>query len=213
MKKGIIFDMDGTLWDSSTAVADCWSKVAVANGLAPITQEKMSSVMGLTMEKLAAKIFDTLSLEDACKMMDKCVVAENEYLTENGACLYPNLIDTLETLSQTYSLYIVSNCQSGYIEAFLSYYKIGHLFEGKICYGDNGFEKGDNINYIKNTYALTDAIYVGDIQADLNECKRVGCKFIHAKYGFGTLTPEDEANYPAIESFSQLPLTLQEIQF
>ena len=27
MKKGIIFDMDGTLWDSSKGVADCWTEV------------------------------------------------------------------------------------------------------------------------------------------------------------------------------------------
>ena len=64
-KSGIIFDMDGTLWDSAKAVADSWTEV-VAREYTPervITEEEIKSVMGLTMDKLAEKIFPELPEE------------------------------------------------------------------------------------------------------------------------------------------------------
>jgi len=49
--KGIIFDMDGTLWDSAENVAKSWNKAIADYGYerAPITKEDMYSVMGKTM--------------------------------------------------------------------------------------------------------------------------------------------------------------------
>lgn len=57
--KGIIFDMDGTLWDSAENVAKSWNKAIADYGYerAPITKEDMYSVMGKTMDVLASIIF------------------------------------------------------------------------------------------------------------------------------------------------------------
>ena len=47
MEKGIIFDMDGTLWDSSENVARSWDKVIQkeAGGLRRITREDIKRVI------------------------------------------------------------------------------------------------------------------------------------------------------------------------
>jgi phosphoglycolate phosphatase len=103
-------------------------------------------------------------------------------------------------LQEQYHLYIVSNCQSGYIEAFLEYYGFGHYFEDIECFGNNGFPKGDNIRLVAERNQLDRAVYVGDIQGDYDASCKAGVAFLHAAYGFGTIDTE----VPAIQQFSDL---------
>ena len=61
MKKGIIFDMDGTLWDSAANVAKSWNEAAKKEGYEyNITAEDIMAVMGKPMDELAAIIFKKL---------------------------------------------------------------------------------------------------------------------------------------------------------
>lgn len=203
MKAGIIFDMDGTLWDSAEKVAKCWSEVVAKKytDYKTITTEDIQRVMGKTMDKLAEALFPELPEEERMQLLEECCTEENEYLRENGGILYPDLENTLKSLQKNYHLYIVSNCQSGYIEAFLEYYGFEHYFDDIECYGNNGLKKGDNIRKIVERNELLDAVYVGDIQGDYEASMEAGVKFIHAAYGFGKM----EQKVPAIQSLSELP--------
>ena len=53
-------------------------------------------------------------------------------------------------------LYIVSNYQSGYIEAFLEHYSIEKYFKDYECSGNTGLSKEKNIKEVKlqNLYML-----------------------------------------------------------
>ncbi len=53
---------------------------------------------------------------------------EVEYLQENGAVLFPDLKDTVSRLAKEHNLYIVSNCQDGYVPAFLKAHDMGSYF-------------------------------------------------------------------------------------
>lgn len=208
-KKGIIFDMDGTLWDSSEGVAKAWSKVVAERytDKRVITKTEIQSVMGLTMDKLAAALFPELDEERRMQLLQICCENENEYLRLHGGVLYDGLENALKTLRQQYPLYIVSNCQSGYIEAFLEYYGFDCYFEDIECYGNNGLKKGDNIRKLADRNGLTQAIYVGDIQGDYDASREAGVKFIHAAYGFGTI----DQRVPGIRSLGELPLLVETI--
>lgn len=192
MKKGIIFDMDGTLWDSAASVAGCWTEVLnnQYDGVRIVTEEDLQSVMGLTMDKLAAALFPDEEESLRMQMLEDCCNAENAYLEQHGAVLYEGLEDVLKQLQKDYHLYIVSNCQSGYIEAFLTYYGFGHYFEDIECYGNNQLKKGDNIRNVVERNHLEQAVYVGDIQGDYDASCEAGVAFIHAAYGFGTIEQE-----------------------
>jgi phosphoglycolate phosphatase len=100
-----------------------------------------------------------------------------------------------------YHLYIVSNCQSGYIEAFLDYYRFHDLFEDIECYGNNTKQKNENISLIMNRNNLGKAVYVGDIQGDYEATTKAGLPFIHAAYGFGKIN----ADVDRINSLKELP--------
>jgi len=202
-KQGIIFDMDGTLWDSAAQVAKSWSQV-VAKQYSPekvITAKDLQKVMGLTMDKLAQALFPELSEQQRMELLEACCKAENEYLRKCGGSLYPDVEETLQALQKKYPLYIVSNCQSGYIEAFLEYYRFENYFQDIECFGNNGLKKGENIRKVVERNHLEDAVYVGDIQGDFDASAEAGVRFIHAAYGFG----EIRQRVPAIQSFSELP--------
>ena len=53
MKQGIIFDMDGTLWDSADGVAKSWTQV-IQNEYKKdmaVTEQDIKRVMGKTMDR------------------------------------------------------------------------------------------------------------------------------------------------------------------
>lgn len=191
-KKGIIFDMDGTLWDSAEGVAKSWTRIVNReyDKERIITVEDIHGVMGLTMDKIAEVLFSELPETERLELLKKCCDDENAYLREHGGVLYPELEETLVKLQKDYHLYIVSNCQSGYIEAFLEHYGFGHYFEDIECFGNNGLQKGENIRQLADRNGLTEAVYVGDIQGDYNATMEAGLTFIHAAYGFGTIAQE-----------------------
>ena len=123
MKTGLIFDMDGTLWDSSENVAASWTEKMHELGYdrPDITREDIMNVMGLTMDRIADKIFGDLPKDERMELLDTCCQYENEYLRKNGGVLYPDLEKTLLRLKEKYNQYIVSNCQKVYIEAIFLY--------------------------------------------------------------------------------------------
>lgn len=192
MKQGIIFDMDGTLWDSADNVAKSWELALRQCGYpdVSVTENDMYRVMGKTMDAIAEILFPFAEGEERERLLAVCCDVENEYLREHGGMLYPELRDTLERLKNRYHLYVVSNCQAGYIEAFLDYYDFHDLFEDHACFGDNGLPKSDNIELICKRNNLEQAVYVGDIQGDYDSTTKAGLPFIHAAYGFGTIREE-----------------------
>ncbi len=204
MIKAIIFDMDGTLWDFADNVAISWNIAMEQFGYErePINEADMQSVMGKTMDKIAEILFDKVEGEERKALLELSCKVENDYLREHGGVLYPKIRETMEILKKNYKLYIVSNCQAGYIEAFLDYYQFHDLVEDIECFGNNDLPKNENIKLIckRNNIDVTEAVYVGDIQGDYDASMAAGVKFIHAAYGFGTINTD----VPKINTFSEL---------
>ena len=209
MKQGILFDLDGTLWDSAQAVVDSWNEIieTLPDFHKLITNEDMCQLMGKTMDDIAYTYFNTVSKERALEILQVCMDHENDYIEQHGGVLFPGLEDVLKELSEKYDLFIVSNCQLGYIEAFLSYHKLGKYFKDTECYGRTKRCKGDSIAILLGRQDLEQAVYVGDIEGDFISATQAGLPFIHAAYGFGKVP---QAAY-AIRSIQELPAMVQKV--
>ncbi|MBQ4556769.1 MAG: HAD family hydrolase [Clostridia bacterium] len=188
MKKGIIFDLDGTLWDASEAVTRSWNIALrdIKEFNLQIDKRDMMRFMGNPLKKIGDMMLPT-SVSDTRKdeIMKHCTDYQHKYLLEFGAPTFENLVATLKKLKKEYSLYIVSNCQSGYIEVFLEYTKLWNMFEDYECPGRTGLSKGENIKLIVERNSLDSAIYVGDTDGDYRATCFAGLPFIHAAYGYG----------------------------
>ncbi|MBR0399389.1 MAG: HAD family hydrolase [Mogibacterium sp.] len=212
MKRLIIFDLDGTLWDSSEQVAASWN-IALAEETGRewhMTAADIAQNMGLTMDQIADNLFPEYEAEERYALARRCEVFENEYISIHGARLYNGVRETLERLHGSGALMaVVSNCQKDYVKAFLDSMKMHELFIDYEEWGRSGLLKADNISLVMRRNDIDAAVYVGDIQADADASARAGIPCIWASYGFGHI---DE---PAavLDSFDRLPALLTELGF
>ena len=192
MKKAILFYLDGTLWDSGDTVLPAWNQVLAEVQVRPLlTKEEWDSFMGLGPQDLADKFLPMLdSPEERLALFTRCFDAEVEAIRKNGARLYDGVLEMLTALKeQGCFLAVVSNCKDGYIQAFLDYYELHHLFTDFESAGATGLTKGENIALVlsRNGYATEEALYVGDTIWDMEASMKAGVDFLHAAYGFGSV--------------------------
>ena len=190
----IIFDVDGTLWDSTEIVARSWSDYLQTEEHKDrtLTAKLLSSMFGQPLPDIARQLFPDVSEEEQLRLIDGCCQAEHRALLKECAPLYEDLEKALALLSAKYSLYIVSNCQSGYIEVFLEATGFGKYFKGHLCNGDNNLDKGSNIALIAQNYSMESPVYVGDTMGDFLSCRKAGVPFVFASYGFGKVPEPDK---------------------
>lgn len=187
MKKGILFDVDGTLWDSAPQVTEAWNEIlaSCADAGRTITVEDMYRYMGRPMDEISRMMLPHLEEKRRWEIMERCMEYENEYLLSHPGQLYPGICEALERLARDYELYIVSNCQDGYIQVLMKVCGLEGLIRDVECFGRTGKPKGDNIRLVAERNGLEAAFYVGDTAMDEEAARSAGVPFVHAAYGFG----------------------------
>ena len=205
----IILDVDGTIWDSTNIVADAWNEAAreMDADYDEITPDILKGYFGKTMEEIAEGLFSRVETKKSYKLMRLCEQKEQEYL-QNDPCsiTYDGVKTTVRELSEKINIFVVSNCQKGYIELMLEKTGLADCITDFECYGNTGNGKADNIKLLVERNNLKNPVYVGDTGGDAAACKEAGVPFIFASYGFGSV---DE--YTAkIDSFSELKTLLSE---
>ena len=193
MYDSILFDLDGTLWDATHVTAKIWPTVLACHPEVhrTITEADVQAYMGRTNEELASLLFPDLPYDKAFGLMMESCAVENELLLAHGGKLYPEIPKVLAALSAHYPLFIVSNCQSGYIEAFLTHHRLGKYFRDHISSGDTGKKKANNILLLRDKHDLQSSLYVGDTRFDEEAARASGCDFCYVTWGFGSVSAPD----------------------
>lgn len=206
-ENAVIFDLDGTLWNSTKEVSEIWNSVFEKEEIPLITVDTVKQCMGKTNEEISRILFQGLPEQEQKRIMDLCADAEVEYFYQNGAVLYEGVKETLWKLKKNYDLYIVSNCQDGYVQAFLHAHELEDCFDDIEISGRTGKSKEENIALVIQRNHIENAVYVGDTNGDLNAAKEAGIPFIYAEYGFGNIEKEKYR----ISCFSKLKEILPEV--
>ena len=178
--ESLIFDIDGTLWDSRALVADGYNLQLRDEGLEKycVNAEQLKALFGKTMSEIADLMFSDMKVSERYALMERCMEREDAFLRENAseAIAFEGVKETLTELAKNYRLFIVSNSQKGYPEITMQKIGVEHLFSGK------------------------DAVYIGDTQGDYEAALIAGIPFIWAAFGFG----EPEGYAMKIDSFREL---------
>ena len=188
MYESLIFDIDGTLWDSRALVAEGYNIQLRSEGLEHlcVTAEDLKPLFGKVMTEIANAILASVPVSERYALMDRCMATENQYLHDNPCHIgYPGIRETMAQLSKKYRLFIVSNSQCGYPELCIEKLGLTDYITGHLCFGDTGTEKGETIRRLMEKYNIQNAAYVGDTQGDYEATVQAGIPFIFAAYGFG----------------------------
>lgn len=183
----VIFDLDGTLWDTCDACAAGWNIVRERHGIAfrEITADDVRSVAGKPHEACIREIFVGLPEHQLRILSDETAEEDNRLIAERGGVLYDGVAQGLTELAARYPLFIVSNCQAGYIELFLAFTGFGALFRDYESWGNTGSSKAENLRSLIARNRLSTPLYVGDTQGDQAAAAANGVTFAFASYGFG----------------------------
>lgn len=192
--ESLIFDIDGTLWDSRARVAEGYNIQLKAEGLDHlcVTKDDLTPLFGKVLTAIADSILASVPKEARYGMMQRLMDTENEHLVRMPCDFgYPNVKQTMERLSKKHRLFIVSNSQCGYPDICIEKLGLTGLIEGHLCFGDTGTEKGETIRRLMKEHKIQSAAYIGDTQGDLDAAAAAGIPFIFASYGFGNPTHWD----------------------
>jgi len=198
----VLFDLDGTLWDSAAGVSQAWQRALERRPpfREPITETEFRSCMGLCIDEIGKKIFPTLPEAERDSLIRECLEEEHRWLRQVGGRVYGRVEETLSLLSRKLKLCVVSNCEAGYIENFFAITGLSGYFADHISFGETGRHKSDNARLIMERNRFQAPVFVGDTVLDREAARLTGMPFIYAAYGFGRL---DDYDY-TIDAFGEL---------
>ena len=208
IRKAVIFDLDGTLWETVDSTYSSINEIAKNNNCEEISKELICNNYGNNKIESAKLFFPNIDQEEAFKLLDESDELNVNKLTSNGGYIYPGLEQVLFNLHEKYDLYIVSNTSTKkYIESFLISSKLFKYFKDYVAASEIILSKGNAIIKLMDDYYINDAIYVGDTKKDLSAAETANIPFIQCLYGFG----EDLNCKYNIKDISELPEVVDKI--
>ncbi len=186
--ESLIFDIDGTLWDSRELVAEGFNIQLRKEGFDHlcVDAEILRPLFGKSITEFANAMLPSIPVPERYELMERCMKTEQEYLFANECRIgYPKVKETFRELSKKHRLFIVSNAERGYPKLCIDKLGLGEYIQGHMCFGDTGTSKGKTIRTLMAKHNIESAIYIGDTQGDLEACREAGIPFIFCTYGFG----------------------------
>jgi phosphoglycolate phosphatase len=183
----LIFDLDGTLWDTNATCADAWNRVLARLGIAYrlITEADVRGVAGQPHIEAVRQVFAGLSEGQIARLAEETQGEDNRAVAQFGGFLFPGVREHVPGLRARLPLLIVSNCQRGYIEIFLESSGLGEHFVDFECWGNTGRSKADNLGALIARNRLRAPWFVGDTSGDHQAACENRVPFVYASYGFG----------------------------
>jgi phosphoglycolate phosphatase len=198
----LIFDLDGTLIDSSFDIAWCANGTLRAFGYAPKSVEYIKANIGWGVKMLLEKLMPGQSAEGLTKAREKFLELYARRLIVDTR-LYPGVKETLVFFAEKgKKMAIATNKPEGLTKRILDELGIGVYF----CFvagGDSFANRKPNPEPLLKIadslgVALTDVIFVGDSPIDSEAGRNAGIFTIGVPYGYrGGLSMED-ANFDLI---------------
>ena len=203
--KNLIFDIDGTLWDSREIIARGYNAQLVDEGYDHlcVTAEDLKKQFGKVTDAIADALFASVPVPERYELMLRCMTRQTQFLWDDPCQVdYPHVKETIRKLAEDHRLFIVSNSEAGYPQLCIDKLGLNDSMQDHLCFGETGTSKGQSILTLmaRNGITAENTVYIGDTQGDYEATLEAGIPFIWCTYGFGT--PEGYAH--KIDSFAEL---------
>lgn len=198
----IIFDLDGTLWDTVEATYKAVNTITSKyDDIKPITLDTVKNGMGLSSAENSKNYMPYLDESKALDYLKEISKTTSKIINDVGANIYDGVENTIINLAKNYKLGIITNNNDEYVKAFFKVSKLDNYFIDYIGTASYGITKSDAIKEMVNRNHAVNSFYVGDIEKDMIAALNAKVGFIHAKYGFG----KNLKSKYSIENINELP--------
>lgn len=182
---GIIFDLDGTLWQTRDSYIYAYHKILESHPemKTEYTDQEIISTMGLTLENVGDIVFSLFDSTKRLEIMIEGLKYSCEYLLSYPSTIYPNVIDTIISLSKTTKLFIVSNCPKEYLDTFFVKSNLKDYFTDYRFLTLDTNKKLNVSNLVKEN-KLNRVLMVGDSIDDYEAVKDGSIDYAFCEYGY-----------------------------
>ena len=188
LKTTIIFDMDGTLVDSSLVISNAINHVRNKLGLAKMPRDKILYAVN-DMHTHSPRYF-----YEADAFTDDHIVWFQEYYTQNHkkeVALYAGILSLLDKVKGKYQLALATNAYRESTLQLLGFVDILHYFDIIVCADDveNSKPHADMIEKVLEHFEVAPdkAIMIGDSLKDKEAAAKAGVETILVDWGFSDL--------------------------
>ena len=204
----ILFDLDGTLVDSSQGIFNAFRQSFEKLGLTPLTNQEMKAFIGPPLKVTFQKFFDK---EDEVQQAIACFRSYYNIKGVHEVTTYPKIKETLQKLiDKGCQLYVTTSKHQPMADLMLEEQGLTSYF--KAIYGstENRYHKADVIKACLIDYDITPetAYIIGDTSFDMIGGKTAGINTVGVSWGFGT---EDELTNSGADAIVHIPLELLQL--
>lgn len=185
----VIFDLDGTLFETARATVPAVEGAFEQLGLNPPTRDEICSFIGKPGSDFHAWLRRRSSGGNADELLAVIDELELRFVSERAA-LYPGAREMLCELRESAEhLAICSNGSDPYVDTVLSSHDIAHFFDHVRYRMSTKDTKPLMVRGLLAHLTGRPAVVVGDRQEDVDAARENGLQAIAATYGYGS--PEE----------------------
>ncbi|MDE4085397.1 HAD hydrolase-like protein [Planococcus maritimus] len=216
--KAIIFDMDGTLFQTDTILEQSLEEAFVVlrergdwQGAAPI--EAYRNIMGVPLpavwEALLPGKSDETKREMDAYFLERLIVNINE----GKGVLYPDVTEVFAGLSaEGYQMFIASNGLVRYLAAIVEYFGLNEWVKETFSIEQaESSDKAELVRMIIEKYDVTEGAVVGDRLSDIRAAKANGLLAVGCRFDFAQEQELKEADL-VIDGLKELTDVLKQAQ-
>ena len=198
--KLFIFDLDGTLVDTSPGIMETVRQVEKRLNIPPIPEEQLRGFIGPPLEDSFQRYYGA-GPEEVKRMVD---LFRSRYRAEGvgNGIVYPGIPETLDAIAAAGGVSAVATLKHESV-AQLALEKFGlfHRFAALAAGSDAHPSKADLIRQVMKELDWTDrsaVLMMGDSRYDGAGALEAGVDFVPLTYGFGFPDPESLSGLPAV---------------
>ncbi len=200
----LLFDLDGTLIDTSAVVLPAFATTLAFLGAKVPTADVLRATFGIPDEEIWRQLLP--EGDDALRQMayareqaEVCTGIRQTHV------LLPDALAVLQELSSRgHTLSVASNCSQAYLEAVVSSQGLASLLTHPLCLESVGGHSKVDILFAHQAYfGSADLVMIGDRQTDVEAARAIGVPMVGCAFGFGNPQEVAEADV-VIHHLSQL---------
>ena len=178
----LIFDMDGTLIDSSFGIYRAY-KESIQTYQKPLDKNHFTNYIGPPIQKIIKFLHPTLDDNTVMTIRNNFrKLYDGQYFLEFKT--YDSIVDKIQKLSKKNNCFVVTNKPIKPTRTIINKLKLNERFLDVIgidSFLSTGQDKSSNILFLRNQYLLDtkNTFYIGDTYSDFLSAKKIILNLLH----------------------------------